>query len=126
MTQGLTTDRQARRNRAEERLDLQARMLGSVITLIETRVPWNEWPRDERSVLAGALRCDDKNNFEDAKARNLAWHLFRGDAPDFDVERVPELCDVEDRIRADLAGLVRLGSCRNISNSTPVSAPHRM
>jgi hypothetical protein len=99
---------------AEERIALQAQCLRAVVSLIQNEVPLASWPRQELSVLAGALRSDGLNDFEDRKARNLERHLFRGESPAIHAERLPEMGDLEERVRADLPSLVRLGSGRRL------------
>lgn len=117
MMQTSSTNQSARRE-AEKRLDIQARMLRSIATLIASRTAWSEWPKVELAVLVGALRADGQNSFEEAKARNLSWHLFRGEMPEFDIKRISEFADAEDRVRADLSGLVELGAGRKILATT--------
>lgn len=114
MTTSLTPIQPDQRSRTEARIALQARVLRDIVSLIAAKVPWGSWPRLELSVLKGALTCDGRNTFEDAKARNLEWHLFRGKTPLLEAGRLPEMSDMEERVRADLAGLVRLGSGRGL------------
>lgn len=102
------------RRQAEDRLALQAQSLRAVVALFHARVPLASWPRRELCVLAGALTSDGRNDFEDRKARDLERHLFRGETPVIAVERLPDAGDLEERLRADLPGLVRLGCGRGL------------
>ena len=102
------------RSIVERHLDEQAIVLSSVRMLIEDRVPLGEWPAEASS-------------FEHMKARNLAKHLFRRDVPAQNRLQIygdrPELAD---RVRADLAGLVRLGAGRYlVAELVEVEAPTR-
>lgn len=100
----------------EEHLDDQAEMLSSVRSLIEDKIPFAEWAASERAAFTAALQPpEEMSQFEKMKARNLARHLFRQDIEN----RLPlaeefDRFDLADRIRADLAGLVRLGSGRHL------------
>ena len=102
------------REMVEQHLDEQAEMLSAIRNLIEDRVAFTEWSAWEQAALITALRPPEgASEFEAMKARNLARHLFRDDIDQtvtFDPECVRP--DLADRVRADLSGLVRLGSGR--------------
>jgi len=110
--------KERRRNAVERRLELQADFLKRIIDLLETSTPWPHWPFEELSILAGAISADVPNEFEARKARDLKWHLFRGSPPVWSVARIDDLKDVEDRVRADLSGLVPLGIGRRIKSES--------
>jgi len=100
------------REMVEQHLDDQAEMLSAIRTLIEDRVAFTEWSAWEQAALIAALRPPEgASEFEVIKARNLARHLFRDDI-DQTVAFDPECMrpDLADRVRADLSGLVKLGS----------------
>jgi len=91
-------------------LERQAMRLDRIRSLLERRVHWNEWPDEDRDVLVLAVFPPRGNSFEFAKSRTLLRHLFRGNDPDFDIDSVGPVSEVEaDRVRADLPGLVPLG-----------------
>lgn len=100
----------------EEHLDEQAEMLSSIRSLIEDKIPFGRWAASEQAAFMAALQPpEEMSQFEEMKARNLARHLFRQDIEN----RVPlpeefDRFDLADRIRADLAGLVRLGAGRHL------------
>jgi hypothetical protein len=100
----------------EEHLDEQAEMLSSIRSLIEEKIPFAGWAASEQAAFTAALQPPEEvSQFEAMKARNLARHLFRQDIEN----RLPlaeefDRFDLADRIRADLAGLVRLGAGRHL------------
>ncbi|MNU37252.1 hypothetical protein D3C71_259050 [compost metagenome] len=100
----------------EEHLDEQAEMLSSIRSLIEDKIPFAGWAASEQAAFTAALQPpEEMSQFEEMKARNLARHLFRQDIEN----RLPlseefDRFDLADRIRADLAGLVRLGAGRHL------------
>lgn len=102
----------------EEHLDEQAEMLSCIRILIEDKIPFAQWAASERSAFTAALQPPEEvSQFEAMKARNLARHLFRQDIEN----RLPlaeefDRFDLSDRIRADLAGLVRLGAGRHLKD----------
>jgi hypothetical protein len=115
---------QTQRNSVEKRLELQAAFLRRIVDLLETCTPWEYWPSDARSVLAGAISADVSNEFEARKARDLKRHVFRGNPANLPASTIEGLNDIEDRVRADLAGLVPLGIGRRIEfQRTATTAP---
>lgn len=105
----------AARDDVERSLLRQADQLESVVTNILGRVPWDEWSGEDRQSLVQALNPHGRSAFEQAKARNLARHLFRGDTPVFrseDTEQETANDPSAERLRADLPGLLPLGSGR--------------
>jgi hypothetical protein len=118
----------AMRNTVEEHLDEQAEILSSVRTLIEERVPFDEWDPVERNSLLLALAPTDGNSFETMKASALSRHLFRTDIEVSSEAADGVRPDLAERIRADLAGLVRLGAGRHIASAVieAASIPPRL
>jgi hypothetical protein len=108
--------KQSRRSVVEQRLELQADFLKRIIALLEKCTPWPHWPSAELAILAGAISADISNAVEARKARDLKWHLFRGNLPAWSIVRLDGFQDVEDRVRADLSGLVPLGIGRVIQS----------
>lgn len=112
----LVTVMAARRSSVEGRLRVQADFLRRIVDLIEASTSFQDWPAEELSVLQGAMNDHALSASEARKARDLAWHLFRGTPPDLPPAVEDEgLRDVEERVRADLPGLVRLGAGRRLS-----------
>lgn len=101
----------------ELRIAQQEAMLEKIVVNIEENLTWDDWPTPEQDVLLRALCPVQENHIEAAKARNLAWHLFRGSVPGFQEPQSPVADDLAERVRADLTGLVRLGAGRTLGKS---------
>lgn len=84
-----------------------------ILDLFQQGIPFADWPEDSIALLWAALDCAGCGEREQAKARVLGRHLFRGTPaeavlparPDIKVSR-----NYAERIRADLAGLIPLGA----------------
>lgn len=101
--------------KAEIALEKQGESLHRIVSLIDGRIDWQDWLPEDRRVLASALFPESASSFEIMKSENLARHLFRGDVPDIRQMSVVDHVGEADRVRADLAGLVRLGAGRYLS-----------
>ncbi|NTF16969.1 hypothetical protein G6L37_00820 [Agrobacterium rubi] len=113
------------REEVERHLDDQAEILSAVRVLIEEKIPFEEWAEIERDAFVMALQpSDDASAFEVMKAHNLYRHLFR--QPVEPILLTPsgfDRPDLADRIRADLAGLIRLGAGRYLRNDIVTASP---
>ncbi|WP_315922129.1 hypothetical protein [Mesorhizobium sp. SP-1A] len=99
------------REQLETRLDAQAQFMAAIVYNIRNRLPWQEWSEHDRAVFIASLAPMGKNAREEQKARDLFRHIFR--MPVIEISRdVLEHEDLADRLRADIIGLVRLGSGR--------------
>lgn len=110
-------------NEALAALREQGESLHRIVSLIEDRVDWEAWPEADRETFATALCPEGVTAFEVMKARSLARHLFRAEAPDLRHAAVPDPVGLADRIRADLSGLVPLGAGRFLLEQFPPRPP---
>ena len=88
-----------------------SRCLALCVEMIRDRHPIADWPEDARMALLSACFGAPDGDIERRKAAALRWHLFRRSA--FEAFRdVPADGHAAERLRADLPGLVGLGSGR--------------
>lgn len=107
----------AARERAQIEAEIQRDTDGLLLVgdLLLRRVPWERWPPQAKADLHAAIHPQGDNPDEAAKARALAWHLFRGyPEPDWPRDCPPSAegprIRTAERLRADLAGGVPLGA----------------
>lgn len=100
------------RRAVEARIARETEILGAVLRLLDRGVRWADWPPELLDLVREALDAGD-DPVESAKARVLARHLFRSEPPGRPARiarhSAPKSALAE-RLRADLAGLVRLGA----------------
>jgi hypothetical protein len=99
------------RNDLETFIIHENKILEDCIDLINQRIPLADWPRDQRVAFLLAIQSGEGR--EGYKAFSLARHLRIGrrfDGYDVPINPSPLQRRRAERIRADLAGLIRLGA----------------
>jgi hypothetical protein len=96
-----------------ERLDkliaAEDRLIGELIAMFVSRLPFDRWPDELKSALVRALDYQGTNDIEREKAEHLRRHLFLDASPPRENRALAGERSAE-RVRADLAELVPFGA----------------
>lgn len=99
-------------NHLEKFIIQENEILQKCVGLLNRRIPLSDWPHEVRVAFLLAIRLKGEGR-EAYKAFSTARHLRIGrQSPDYDVPENPSPVQrrCSERIRADLPGLVKLGS----------------
>jgi hypothetical protein len=97
-----------RRERLDKFVAAEHRLIGELIAVFASRLPFDRWPEELKSALVRALDYDGTNDIEREKAEHLRRHLFL-DAPPPPADRTLASERSAERVRSDLASLVPFG-----------------
>jgi hypothetical protein len=98
-----------RRERLDKLVAAEDRLIGEIIAMFASRLPFDRWPDELKSALVRALDYQGTNGIEREKAEHLRRHLFLdASPPPFDRTLASERS--AERVRSDLASLVPFGA----------------
>jgi hypothetical protein len=97
------------RERLDKLIAAEDRLIGELIAIFVSRLPFDRWPDELKSALVRALDYQGTNDIEREKAEHLRRHLFL-DAPPPRANRALAGERSAERVRADLAELVPFGA----------------
>jgi hypothetical protein len=85
------------------------RLIGELIAMFASRLPFDRWPDELKSALVRALDYQGTNDIEREKAEHLRRHLFLDALPP-PADRTLASERSAERVRSDLASLVPFGA----------------
>jgi hypothetical protein len=105
------------RERLDKLVAADDHLIGELIAVFASRLPFDRWPDELKSALVRALEYKGTNGIEREKAEHLRRHLFL-DAPPPLANRTLASERSAERIRSDLASLVPFGVGLSILGNT--------
>ncbi len=96
------------RERLDKLIAAEDRLIGELIAIFASRLPFDRWPDELKSALVRALDYEGTNGIEREKAEHLRRHLFLDASPP-PADRTLASERSAERVRSDLASLVPFG-----------------